>query len=292
MQVLENFTQDVAEGRRMYLRELDDWTGAGNPFIDTTEKFMTYYYQNVVRDYFNDGIPITVIKKKKKVSIIEINTKQSFAEAQPYFDISSKKAFQMDKNRSGYTTFEDSHLVRKDDFDAIIGKCDYKARSGVEFTPAEVYFIEPVSPTPDKKSYLFQPSSFKKSKYKSKSKLPIQLETRYIRPVVKAPEILPFGFNDTNEYCIYPYNAGIAVSVEPLELSTQSPKLLEYLTSNRKLIGKQSSQLLTISKGTSFYSLSKVGAYTYAPYQVTFRDNTKMSAAVVQKVKTPWGGRV
>ena len=42
-------------------------------------------------------------------------------------------------------------------------------------------------------------------------------------------------------------------------------------------------------RGKAFYSLSKVGPYTFAPHQVTFRDNTKLSAAVVSKVKTPWG---
>ena len=47
-------TQDSFEGfrnfyledsnTRLYLKELDDWTEAGNPFVVTTEKFMTYFY--------------------------------------------------------------------------------------------------------------------------------------------------------------------------------------------------------------------------------------------------------
>ena len=61
------------------------------------------------------------------------------------------------------------------------------------------------------------------------------------------------------------------------------------MINNKKLIGKQSKRSQTISRGKAFYSLSKVGAYTFAPYKVTFRDNTKLSAAVVNKITTPWG---
>jgi len=59
-----NFYSDVSSNKRMYLQKLDDWTKSGNPFVDTQEKFMTYYYSNEFVDYFNDGIPITVMKKK------------------------------------------------------------------------------------------------------------------------------------------------------------------------------------------------------------------------------------
>ena len=47
-----------------------------------------------------------------------------------------------------------------------------------------------------------------------------------------------------------------------------------------------------IAKGKEFYALSKVGAYTYGDNIVTFRDNTKLVAAVVKKVDTPWGEKV
>ena len=67
---------------------------------------------------------------------------------------------------------------------------------------------------------------------------------------------------------------------------------MKYLTNNKKIIGKQSQRSLTISRGKAFYSLSKVGKYTFAPFKVTFRDNTKLSASVVSKVKTPWGSEI
>lgn len=284
-----NFFTNFETQERMYLQHLDDWTNSGNPFIDTTEKFMTYYYQNKSVDYFKNGIPITALKKKKNISIIEINSNQTFDMVKNFFDISSKVAYQMDKKRTGYTTLDETNLQDKDKFKIIIGECDYKARSGVEFTPAETYFIEPKEKVSSKKSFLFQPLKFKGSKYKNLTILPIQLETKYIRPVIKAPDIIPFGYRENDNYCIFPYDEGISKSVEVSQMLESSPNMFNYLSSNKKLIGKQSERSIMISRGKAFYSLSKVGEYTYSPHQVTFRDNTKLSAAVVQKVKTPWG---
>jgi hypothetical protein len=44
--------------------------------------------------------------------------------------------------------------------------------------------------------------------------------------------------------------------------------------------------------GKDFYSLSKVGAYTFQKYKVAFRDNTNMVASVISDIKTPWGDLV
>lgn len=287
-----NFYTDVARNERMFLQKLDDWTKSGNPFIDTQEKFMTYYYQYQKLDYLKDGIPITAFTKKKGINILSINEKQSFNEVEKCFEISKQKAFQMDIDRTGYTTFTEEYIEKKDDFSSIIGECKYKARSGVEFTPAEVYFVEPVKKVQSKKSFLFKPVEFKNSTYKTLSNLPVQLETEFIRPVVKAPEIIPFGFKENINYCIFPYEEGLSKSAEPNVLAKKSPSLLKYFTNNKNIIGKQSKRSLTISRGTAFYSLSKVGDYTYSPHKVTFRDNTKLSAAVVEKVITPWGEEV
>ena len=287
-----NFYTNVETEERIFLQKLDDWTKSGNPFVDTQEKFMAYYYQYNPVDYFVKGIPIIEYKKKKGIQISLINSKQSFFEVDEYFEKSNLKAFQMDKERTGYTTFEEEFIPNKDNFDLIVGDCLYKARSGVEFTPAEIYFIEPKETVSNKNSYLFQPTKFKNAKYKSLGGLPVNLETKFIKPVIKAPTIIPFGFKSNNNYCIFPYKENDSKSISISELSNESPALLKYLTNNKKIIGKQSQRSLTISRGKAFYSLSKVGKYTFAPFKVTFRDNTKLSASVVSKVKTPWGSEI
>ena len=138
-----NFYTNVKNSERMYLQRLDDWTKSGNPFVDTQEKFMTYYYRRNNVDYFKSGIPITAFKKLQGINISEINSKQSFSEVEHCFEKAYPKAFQMDIERTGYTTFEEAFIPKKKLFDLIIGKCEYKARSGVEFTPAEFIFLNP-----------------------------------------------------------------------------------------------------------------------------------------------------
>lgn len=287
-----NFYTDTLTNKRMYLQKMDDWTKAGNPFIDTQEKFMSYYYRNNFNDYSKNGIPIKVFQKKKNINISELNDKQTFNEVEQFFDISQSKAFQMDEKRTGYTTFESDSISKKNNFDLIIGECYYKARSGVEFTPAEIYFIEPFKSSKISNEYIFRPSEFKNAKYKSLINLPIHLETKFIRPVIKAPEIIPFGIKNNNNYCIFPYRDNETVSIDVENILDESPKLHKYLSNNEALINKQSKRSLTISRGKAFYSLSKVGKYTFAPYKVTFRDNTKLSATVVSKIITPWGEEV
>jgi hypothetical protein len=287
-----NFYTNVNTQKRMYLQQLDDWTKTGNPFVDTQEKFMTYYYSNKFVNYFETGIPITVIKKKKGVLLVDINSKQTFNEVTNSFETYSSKAFQMDKERTGYTTLSTSSLKEKSNFDLIIGECHYKARSGVEFTPAEIYFIEPKSSVKNKGSYMFQPAEFKNAKHKAITSLPVVLETKFIKPVIKAPFIVPFGIGENNNYCIFPYKDNETMSINSDELINASPNLFQYFTNNQNLIGKQSKRSLTISRGKAFYSLSKVGKYTYAPYKVTFRDNTKLSATVLSEITTPWGEKV
>jgi len=284
-----NFYVNYEEKERLYLQRLDDWTKSGNPFVDTQEKFMTYYYQYKFVDYKKNGIPITRYTKKRSKTIIEINSKHSFVEVENYFTVSELRAFQMDVERTGYTTFDKAVLPYKENFDLIIGECDYKARSGVEFTPAEVYFIEPTSAVSDKKKYMFKPTKFKNAKHKAISNLPVTLETEFIKPVIKAPTIEPFGFSKNNNYCIFPYENGVSKAVDVSKLNEKSPELLKYLINTKSIISKQSKRSLMIARGKAFYSLSKVGAYTFAPYKVTFRDNTKLSAAVVQDLETPWG---
>ena len=284
-----NFFTNVTTGERMYLQSLDDWTKSGNPFIDTTEKFMTYYYKNNYVDYHKDGIPIEVIKKKRNIPISTINNNLTFDRVKDYFEISLAKAYQFDKERTGYSIINSDIAVDRNNFDIIIGECAYKARSGVEFTPAEVYFIEPIEKSNNKKSYMFKSSKFKASTYKNTSSLPMNLETDYIRPVIKAPTIIPFGFKESSTYCVFPYQDDMSISVDMETLSTKAPNLFNYLIKTKNTIGKQSQKSLTIARGKEFYALSKVGEYTFSPNKVTFRDNTKLSASVVKKIETPWG---
>lgn len=281
----------LKNGNRMYLQKVDDWSNSGNPFVVTTEKFLTYYYSKMNKDYQN-GVLIDIYEKKRNIKISDINRCSSFSDVASYFYKIEGMAYQLDKNRTGLTMIPERNTSILKEFIKIIGQCDYKARSGVEFTPAEVYFVEPVRNSGKDNTFLFKASEFKNSIYKRKTDNMIELETNFIMPVIKSPYIKPFEILDSNHYCIFPYNYGEKESVKLKELIVNNELLANYLISNKGLIAKQSNRSKMIAMGDDFYSLSKIGAYTFAPYKVTFRDNTVMTASVVQTVTTPWGSKV
>jgi hypothetical protein len=65
--------------------------------------------------------------------------------------------------------------------------------------------------------------------------------------------------------------------------------LVRYLLGNKNLIEKQSERSRSIARGSDFYSLSKVGIYTFSENIVAFRDNTDPVSAVIKPIQTPWG---
>ncbi len=281
----------LSDGNRLYLQEIDDWSCAGNPFIVTTEKFLTYFYSGKKIDYTN-GIPMNTYKKIKGVKIQDINRYNSFSSIRNYFKIGNGMAYQLDAERTGFTMILEENFDVLKNLKKIIGECEYKARSGVEFTPAEIYFIEPFSKTDNSKTWYFKSSEFLNSIYKSKYQYKFELETKYIKPVIKSPCIKPFEIIESNNYCIFPYNYGKRDSVGLKELIKSSELLANYLIENKNLINRQSERSKLIARGDDFYSLSKVGEYTFAKFIVVFRDNTKMNAGVVENVITPWGEEV
>lgn len=283
-----NFYTDVDEGKRLYLQKVDDWSKAGNPFIFTTEKFLTYYYSAKKMDY-SDGVPMNFIEKKRGIDIKEINMHSDYNEVSRFFDFRCGNAYQLDEKRTGFTMIESADSFRVKLYSQIIGECKYKARSGVEFTPAEVYFVEPLRGVGNDKRYRFKNSKFSNAVYKTNNECGIEIETEFVYPVIKSPCIKEFGIVENNNYCIFPYKYGESECITFNELSEKSEYLANYFLKNKKLIGKQSKRSRFIAKGSDFYALSKVGAYTYGDYAVTFRDNTKLVATVVSKVKTPWG---
>lgn len=284
-----NFFIEYEKGKRLYLQNTDSWEKAGNPFIETTEKFLTYYYQSNFVDYNATGIPVRYIIKKNKIPIAIINRFRNYEEVSSFFDFEYGFAYQLDNHRTGFTLFHSNNISRLNQFRKIVGNCEYKARSGVEFTPAEVYFIEPVRPGRRLDTYLFKNTKFRAAIYKSLNHNVFELETKYIRPVIKSPHISSFKIEKSNNYCIFPYDEGNRDSVPIKELDKTCKHLVRYLLNNKDLIEKQSQRSRSIARGSDFYSLSKVGMYTFSENIVAFRDNTDPVSAVIKPIQTPWG---
>jgi hypothetical protein len=280
-----NFYLDYEKKKRLYIQQIDDWSKSGHPFITVQEPFLTYFLSSNQVDY-SKGFPVYGYSKKKGVNIIDLNSKKNFVSAKSYLDLDRNIAKQLSKDRTSFSFIKQDN---KYDFSKIIGENSYKARSGAEFTPGEIYFLKAVASTKNKNIYAFKNEPLKTAKYKAVYQDKIELEIDYLYPLIKGPNIKSFSYEEDKDFAIFPYDWGKKNCVSFKSLSEKCKKLAEYLTDYKGLIEQQSSRSLSLSMGNEFYALSKIGDYTFVDNLVTFRDNTKMCATVITPIKTPWG---
>ena len=284
-----NFYIDYENNIRLYLNKIDRWLSPLRPFRyedkAVTQDFNTYYFSYKEIDY-KKGIPVKNISRNKKISDETINKSSSYLNAKKYLDFFASKAIQLSDNSTAF-----SYSSNEFDYSSIIGETAYTYRTGVEFTPQELYMLNGIGKSTKEKHYRFKKKEFALSKYKV-SDMPENgwdLPTEYIYPMLTAPNIVPFFYDRTNEYCIVPYSKeDIKNPVKEEELLLTNKELYLYLSKHIELIDSQSAKSKMMHRGKEFYALSKIGSYTFAPYIVAARDNSKFCATVVKPSITDW----
>lgn len=284
------FYLDYESSKRLYLQRIDKWEKPLKPFSSeervVSQDFNTYYYSRKKKNY-KKGIQAITISRKKEVSDLVINQSSSFKDAKKYLIFGKKKAAQMSDNSSAFSYLSDTH-----DFSKIMGKSSYEYRTGVEFTPQELYMLTGMGASTDDNFYRFANKKFARSKYVVDD-IPHggwDLPTEYIYPIATGPSITPFKCSCTNEFCILPYTARkTAAPVNVTTLMSSNEELFNYLLNHQNLIDSQSEKSKAMHRGDEFYALSKIGPYTFANYIVAARDNTKFCASVITPALTPWG---
>lgn len=272
-------------GSRLYFRKFTNWTKAGHPFKPVTQKFLSFYLSSKEVNYI-DGVPTDWYKKKRGKNIDgleELNINE-------YFDKKKKYLATCNENKNFFTSIE-----RKDDARAFIklaGSTTYIGREGIEFYPQELMVFELSSLPGTSECTCLRNIQNSKSKYK----IPVTdilLETKYLHPMIKGKNVMPFHV-EWNTYIVpFPYEAeNPRVPIEMDRLSTLAPKLAEYYNKHKKLILAQTeyNEKIIGNRDADFYALARVGEYSYATNYVVFRDNTKWAAAVISEVNTQWGG--
>lgn len=284
------FYLDYENDERLFLQKIDKWEKPLKPFkcedIDVSQDFNTYYYSRKKVDY-KKGIKVTTISRTKKVSDLVVNKENSFKDVEKYLVFGEKKAAQMSDTTSAFSYLSDEH-----DFSKIIGDSSYEYRTGVEFTPQELYMLTGFGTSKKANYYRFGNKKFARSKYvvDDMPKNGWELPTEYIYPIVTGPSITPFKCSLENEYCILPYSetrtdAPIGVA----DMMATNNDLFTYLLNHQTLIDSQSEKSKDMHRGEEFYALSKIGPYTFAKYIVAARDNTKFCSTVIEPTTTPWG---
>jgi len=277
------------ETENLYFQKIVNWSKAGNPFAPVTQKFYTYYISAVYKDY-DSGIPYLTFLKKPRIKLENYLHTTSFFSMSNIFEANYQIAGQAHQDSTKFSVCEDLSTLNQ--YSNIVGKMEYKGREGIEFYPQELFLLhyDADIPTPPDK---VAARNFQNPK--SKYKIPLEtfiLEKAYLRPLIKGTNIERFHLIKSDIVVPFPYKEGHREPIDICELTKVAPLLAAYFNRFKSVISAQTdynAKIIGTKHNTEFYSLARVGVYSYAPHYVAFRDNTKWGACVISNVKTPWG---
>jgi len=287
----EGWRQSVGGENRTIL-EFHDWSKAGHPFNSVKEDFLTYIIGEKkikISDLFNIIQTTQYIKKRGRRP--KAHEWDDIDEAMENLNIVLNVAGQIIPNSTAYTFAKDEQRLR--DFSEISGECAYVGREGIEFFPQELLLFTYVKSRQDRKEVILKNKQMNKSKYKVPSQK-VVLETKFLYPLVKGPEIERFRHNYSGLITPFPYEKSIPnkpIDINLLEI--QSPMLLSYYKKFQPIIEEQTafSDKIRGPDAGEFYGLARTGPYSFQEVYVAFRDNSKWRAAVITSTKMPWGER-
>ncbi len=114
-------------------------------------------------------------------------------------------------------------------------------------------------------------------------------ELKYIYPLILSPEIKEDKVSWNHNYIIYPYEFGEKKPISEEKFKKEAPVLFNYLKAHKEELLNQSSYNSRIQNNKEFYSLIRIGEYTYSSIYLIMRDNTKVISQIIKYIQTDWG---
>ncbi len=277
----------LGDGTKAFFKEIHDWSSAGNPFEEVTQKFYTYYISKEHQDY-EKGIKVLKYKKKPRV-----NVQDEQLILDDTFKIVEIKAVQLNNKSTNFTILNKRLKMKIEELRLVAQrKSSYTGREGVEVYPQELLIFEVVKNAKETdKLVTVENIQVKKSKFKIPTRR-LFLEKKYLFPLIKGADIE--AFHVSSDYIIpfvYDEEYSSKIAIDEERLRNEAGNIYKYFNSTKEIFDSQSKYSKKIINGVSipYYSLARVGEYSFAPVFVAFRDNTKNVAVVVDLIDTPWG---
>lgn len=272
------------DGINLKYQKFTDWSKSGNPFYPVTENFMTYYLKKTKQKQI-PIVPTTRYKIKKGKSV-KFDKQEALDVVINRFDIEEAYGFMNEREFNNFTFETDK--TRIPIMKKISGSTMYEGRVGLGIYPKELLMFKVIKKLPSNRVIVENYQG--KITERKIAKQQTILETKYLHPVIESPNIEKFKISKVNYVAPLPYTEkDIKRPIEPSILKKQSPKLHDYYFNNRELMKKTEYNERVQGKKGAFYSLTRVGKYTFGKYKVVYRNNTKWVAAVVSTITTPWG---
>ena len=276
-------------GGKWHFQAFHDWSKAGHPFDPVKEDFMTFL---VGREKpAGRSVPVTHYSKTGRPRA-KAAAWHTAAEACEHLSVSYGAAGQMISGSTGFTFARDQ--AELDELGLVAGECEYIGREGVEFYPQELMLFKFDSVGPRPGTVWLRNIQVQKSKYKIPAQR-ILLETRYLHPLVKGPQIGQYEHNYDELIVAFPYEPSDPRRPVPIdELRVKSPLLLHYYEQSRETIDQQTkfSDRIRGENPGEYYGLARTGPYSFAGVYVAYRDNSRWRATVTSDELMPWGERV
>ncbi|WIM40912.1 hypothetical protein PO903_08560 [Paenibacillus sp. PK4536] len=274
----------LPDKRRMYFSEIFNWTRAGHPFAPVQQKFYTYF-MNFTEVNYKEGIKLTsFVKKPSMTSQIDlIDFDSTFSKEEGYL-------YQSTDNSTYFTYIKQRENI--DSLTKIAGTSEYKGREGIEVYPQELMIFQVDNSMPSNSTHVTVKNI---QNSRSKFKMPEKhhfFEKSMLVPLIKGVSIKKFQTPESDLLVPFAYDSSYSTQVAmPLkELRRKAPNTANYFQKNKEIFESQNEYSNKLINGNNipYYSLARVGAYTFAENYVAFRDNSKWGACVITQVKTPW----
>lgn len=280
---------ELFDGRKLYFQEIIDWSKSGHPFAPVQQLFCTYVISEAVKDY-TKGITLKHIELVKGYKLDNIKALLSSKNFHEYFTVKIGVVGKASNSRSAFTYAKNAEELAE--FNLVTGETDYIGREGVEYYPQELQLLHLRKINEESGTVELESFDSTRSKIKVGKRTP-ELETKYLRPLVKGINISRFHIDPSEFIVAFPYDEEHSqVPLSKEELLEESPRLLKYYETNKEYLTVQTeySDKIIGKKEAPYYALARTGIYCHADWYVIFRDNTKWVAAVSGKIDTEWGG--
>lgn len=267
----------LPDGTPLALRALADWT-ALRPFEAACQP-VTYLIQRGV-----PGPELVPMRIHQAASRAPRPADAAWKAVRGAVAVLDHGACQVDADGGPYLIDEPEVLP---EMLAWMGECPYRGRRATETSPHGVFWVRPVegAAPPSQALALIENALNPRSRDRI-ARATALVERELLYPMLRGQGIQPFRATPDPALLLFPHEA--ADAPDPRAIATMPPRALDYMRRYQDVLEARSSYKEYRSKGP-FYSLWRVGPYTFAPYKVVWPEMGELRAAVVSSAATPWG---
>src|SRR5687768_2081422 len=216
--------------------------------------------------------PVSYATWKGVARSVESEQWTTWDQAAPSFTIRTEKAQPVDVHHpsSGWVHAPESVLSG---YDAIAGQCPYRARTGIFTGGANgVFYLQRLSGLAN--GNLLVKNVVDRTRRRT-SEVEVELEPTFVYPFVRGRDVDTWRASvDSNRLILCPHTPATGIRpVKPKDLQELAPQTYSYLSNVRDVLEarKGFTGFDRDSFAVGFYTLLRIGDYTFKPFKVVWR---------------------